>query len=162
MLHEAYLGLGSNLGDRHANIAAGLDYLREFASELDISSFYETSPQGFREQPPFINIACRMWTRLSPLELLSRALEAEARAGRVRTIRDGPRTLDVDILLYGRDVLTVPGLSIPHPRMAERAFVLVPLAEIAAGALHPVLMETVGSLLKRIDAGGVTRLHSEV
>ena len=150
MLSEAYLGLGSNLGDRAGNIAAGLAFLREISRRTTVSSLYETAPSGFRSQPPFLNAACGIWTWLDPFQLMGRLREIEAAVGLRRAFVNAPRMLDIDILVYGRVVLASPGLTVPHPRMADRAFVLGPLAEIAPALRHPVLMETVGSLLARL------------
>ena len=147
MLSEAYLGLGSNLGDRAGNIAAGLAFLREISRRTTVSSLYETAPSGFRSQPPFLNAACGIWTWLDPFQLMARLREIEAAVGRQRVFVNAPRMLDMDILTYGGAVLVSPGLTVPHPRMANRAFVLEPLAELAPMLRHPVLMETVGSLL---------------
>ena len=151
MLTEVYLGLGSNLGDRRGHITRGVDAIRRLSTQLTWSSLHETSPQGFAGQPPFLNAACRMLTRLDPYELMRRLREIEKAAGRQRVIPNGPRTLDIDILLYGSMVLDMPGLQIPHPRMAERVFVLAPLAEIAPGLRHPVLKQTVHALLERLE-----------
>lgn len=161
MLSEAYLGLGSNLGDRQANIQRGIALLAQVAASVAASSLYETVPQGFGAQPAFLNAVCRIWTPLDPFALLAHIQQAEAAAGRRRTFANAPRTLDVDILLYGRLVLQAPGLTIPHPRMAERAFVLVPLAELAPGLVHPVLKTTVRELLQRLpDRADVRRWHA--
>lgn len=147
MLSEAYLGLGSNLGDRQANIAEGLRLLRRDAVNLAASSLYMTSPQGFQSQPAFYNAACRIWTRLDPFQLLARVGEIEATIGRRRTFQNAPRILDIDILMYSRLVLETPHLRVPHPRIAERAFVLLPLAEIGPQTRHPVLGKTPHELL---------------
>lgn len=161
MLSEAYLGLGSNLGDRQANIQRGIGLLARVSASVTVSSLYETVPQGFDAQPAFLNAVCRIWTPLDPFALLAHIQQAEAAAGRRRAFANAPRTLDVDILLYGRLVLRAPGLSIPHPRMAERAFVLVPLAELAPGLVHPVLKTTVRELLQRLpNRAGVQRWHA--
>ena len=154
MLSEVYLGLGSNLGDRARNIADGVDFLRTVSADIVVSSLYGTSPQGFTGQPAFVNAACRIHTRLSPFELLHEARGFQARTGGGPAFPNGPRKLDIDLLLYGRMVLSAPGLTIPHPRMAEREFVLAPLAEIAPGLAHPVLNETVSSLLARLPKAG--------
>jgi 2-amino-4-hydroxy-6-hydroxymethyldihydropteridine diphosphokinase len=154
MLYEVYLGIGSNLGDRPNNIAAALKRLYDVSTELEASSLYQTRPQGFSGQPPFVNAACRIWTRLGPFDLLAELKEIEAAAGSRRSFVNGPRTLDIDILVYGRRVLNLPGLTIPHPRMATREFVLAPLAEIAPGLLHPVLGETIRTLLLRLRPSG--------
>ena len=150
MLSEVYLSLGSNLGDRRACIAAAANGLRELSMEITMSSLHETAPQGFDAQPSFVNAAARIWTRLDPFELLSALKEVETHVGSRRAFANGPRALDIDILVFGRRVLTTPRLTIPHPRMAEREFVLAPLAEIAPGLRHPVLKETVGELLLRL------------
>ena len=147
MLSDVYLGLGSNLGDRRGNLDRAFQLLRGLSSELNVSSLYETSPEGFTGQPAFVNAACQIWTRLSPFELLAELKTIQAQVGSRRVFANGPRALDIDILLFGQTVLDTPGLIIPHPRMARREFVLAPLAEIAPSLRHPVLKETVGTLL---------------
>ena len=148
----AYLGLGSNLGDREENLRRALSLLSESGKLAAVSSVYETEPWGYVEQPSFLNMACGFITALGPHELLAIAQDVERSLGRVRSIRYGPRTIDVDILLFGDLVLDAPELCIPHPGIAERAFVLEPLAEIAAELEHPILNRTIGALLD--DAPG--------
>lgn len=153
MLSEAYLGLGSNLGDRRRNIADAVELLRPVSSHTVVSSMYETAPEGYADQPAFVNAACGIWTRLSPYELLNMLKEVQVRVGARPAFVNGPRAVDIDILTYGRAVMDLsPGLTIPHLRMAEREFVLAPLAEIAPGLRHPVLKETIGTLLRRLRA----------
>ena len=148
----AYLGLGSNLGDREENLRKSLSLLGESVEIIALSSVYETEPWGYAEQPSFLNMVCGFRTSLSPPELLALVQEVERRLGRVRTIRYGPRTMDVDILLYGYRIVDTPDLQIPHPRIPERAFVIAPLAEIAPDVEHPTLKRPISALLA--DAPG--------
>lgn len=143
----AYLGLGSNLGDREENLRLALQLLGELLTVTSVSSLYETEPWGYADQPPFLNMACAVETDLTPLELLALAKRVERRLGREPTFRHGPRSMDVDILLFGDVVMATQELTLPHPGMAERAFVLAPLAEIAAHTPHPVLLCNIGELL---------------
>lgn len=144
---EAYLGLGSNLGCRRQNIADALHQLRTLSSNLVVSSFSETAPVGVTFQPSFVNAVCRIRTTLSPFELLHEIQRIQPIVGSRRPILNGPRALDIDILLYGSIVIDAPHLTIPHPRMTEREFVLRPLVEIAPQAIHPVRKKTVSQLL---------------
>ena len=137
--HLVYLGLGANLGDRQGNLVQAIQSIRSSASVESISSFYETKPVGYLDQPDFLNTTCLITTDLSPLELLHFLKQIERQMGRQASFRNAPRPIDIDILLYDEVVLDSPDLIIPHPRMAERAFVLVPLAEIAPTVVHPVL-----------------------
>ena len=154
-MHTVYLGLGANLGDRQNNLVQALQLLRSQMTIEQVSSCYETAPVGYIEQPAFINIACRATTELAPIELLRFVKQVEQRMGRLATFRYGPRLIDVDILLYDDLTLDAPELTIPHPLMAERAFVLVPLAEIASEVRHPALALTVAELVAHIDPSGV-------
>jgi 2-amino-4-hydroxy-6-hydroxymethyldihydropteridine diphosphokinase len=128
----AYIGLGSNLGEREENLLAALERLSELGP-LRASSFRETDPVGVTDQPRFLNAAAELETDLSPRDLLVKLLEIERELGRDRAAetRWGPRTIDLDLLLYGDEVLDEPGLTVPHPRLAERRFALEPLQELA-------------------------------
>ncbi|MQY77114.1 MAG: 2-amino-4-hydroxy-6-hydroxymethyldihydropteridine diphosphokinase, partial [Spirochaeta sp.] len=159
MSNHVLLSLGANLGNRQGNILQALQYMRARADINGISSFYETEPVGHVEQPKFINIACSLETELPPRELLSFLKWIEKRVGRRETFRNGPRSIDLDIIFYDDLVIDDDGLTIPHPRLQERAFVLLPLAEIAAEKIHPVLKTSVSELLEKIDGSGVQRLE---
>ena len=159
----AHLSAGSNLGDRKGNLARGMSALLGSGLRVRrVSPVFETEPVGLREQPWFLNVALEIETHLPPDELLSACLEIEAGLGRVRTIIGGPRTLDLDILLYGDLIIDKPGLRIPHPRMALRRFVLEPLACIAPYTVHPVLGETISGLLTICTDLSRVVLHSNL
>jgi 2-amino-4-hydroxy-6-hydroxymethyldihydropteridine diphosphokinase len=156
-----YLSLGSNIGDRKANLEQALQAL-EISGVLRrrVSSFFETEPVGFRDQPWFLNIALEAETDLSPTTLLECCQEIETAAGRFRAFRGAPRTLDLDILLYEDFILNQSCLVIPHPRMAERRFVLEPLAQIAPEIIHPVLGKSIRSLLASCPDTSAVRLYT--
>ena len=148
-MERVFLGLGSNIGDRAGNIRRACRLIDEIEGIrlVRTSSMIETEPVGYEDQPDFINAAAEIETTLSPRELLTAVKDIERRMGRAETFRFGPRIIDIDILLVGGRIVDEPGLSIPHPRMHERAFVLGPLAEIAPEAVHPVLKRRVIELL---------------
>lgn len=147
-LVTAYLGLGCNLGDREGNIATALQRLSQRMTIDQVSSIYETEPTGYREQPWFLNAVCRVSTGLDPSSLLRLIKEIETELGRVPSFPHGPRIIDIDILFFGDEVMETDTLTIPHPRIAERFFVLIPLVEIAPELVHPVAQKTLKQLLE--------------
>jgi 2-amino-4-hydroxy-6-hydroxymethyldihydropteridine diphosphokinase len=155
---SVYLGLGGNLGDRAARLREGLWRLAPDVGIEAVSSLYETDPVGVVDQPAFLNAVCRGRTALEPQALLDRVKEIERAAGRRAGPRWGPRPLDIDILLYGDRVISSPNLQIPHPRLAERAFVLCPLADLAPAQVVPGLRRTVQELLATVDRRGVRKV----
>jgi 2-amino-4-hydroxy-6-hydroxymethyldihydropteridine diphosphokinase len=145
-----YLGLGSNLGDRQRNLSLAIDFLAERMKVEQLSPVYDTEPVGEKTQPRFLNLAIRVSTRLSASTLLFVAKGIESKLGRVPV--DSPRPIDIDILFYGDQMINdPPQLIVPHPRLAERAFVLVPLADIAPDLVHPVKKKSIKQLLDEVD-----------
>ena len=149
---NAFLGLGTNLGDRKENLdkALGLISCHEGINIKRISSIYETKPVGYIDQSDFLNLVVMVETNLNPFELLDTCLKIELDLKRERTIRWGPRTIDIDVLIYENKILKSDKLEIPHPRMHEREFVLAPLNEIAPDAVHPTLGKTVQEMLLEV------------
>jgi len=142
-----YLGLGSNMGNRQTNLDKALDLLSQRVRPGQVSSVYETEPVGNPDQSYFLNLVCQIFTRLAPEELLALAKGIELKLGRVSGTFNAPRTIDIDILFFGNRVIETEELSIPHPRLVQRAFVLTPLVEIAPDLVHPVIGSTVRALL---------------
>lgn len=157
MQHTVYIALGTNLGDRLANLHAAIAALAPQIRVLAQSAVYETEPWGFADQPAFLNMVLRAETRLAPVDLLSQLKMLEASLGRTPSFRNGPRLIDLDILFYDDLILETPSLTIPHPRLHERAFVLVPMAELAPGFIHPLLGLNMTQLVSAVDTRGVNR-----
>ncbi len=155
-----YLSLGTNLGDRRANLRSAVAALPPRFNVLSESRLYETPPWGYEDQPAFFNMAVGGETNLDPAAVLKFLKELEARLGRAPSFRWGPRLIDIDILFYGDLILNTPSLVIPHPRLHERAFVLVPLAEIAPDLLHPVLGRSVMEMCAAVDISGIRPLKT--
>ncbi len=157
MKKTVYLSLGSNLGDRMANLQAAMEQLGELGPVVARSSVYETEPVEVTGQPWFLNCVVAVETELMPKQFLAKALAIEQKLGRRRTQPKGPRTIDIDLLLFGSSVVETSTLTIPHPAMHERRFVLEPLAEIAPDLRHPVFKKTTRELLAALPPGGATR-----
>ena len=149
-MSNVYLGLGTNLGDRKQNISKAIEAISLKMSISKQSSLYETTAWGYTNQPDFLNQVIQVETNMSPLRLLNFLKKTEVELGRVENFRYGPRLIDIDILFYDDLIKTTSRLQIPHPRIPERAFVLVPLNEIAPGYVHPVLKKTIAELLAEL------------
>ena len=152
-----YLSLGSNVGDRAASLNSAIERLRALGEIEKVSSFYETEPVEFVNQPWFLNCAVKLDTEKMPKQLLAGILEVEQQMGRRRTQKKGPRAIDIDILLFGNSIIDTKGLTIPHPALHERRFVLEPLAEIAPDVRHPVLKRTMRELRDALPPGQAVR-----
>lgn len=148
-----FLGLGSNMGDRRAHLDKALELLSQRVQVVEVSSTYDTEPVGNVDQPRFLNLVCKVRTRLAPMGFLTLAKGIESKLGRQQRSPNAPRPIDIDILFFGEQVMATAKLTIPHPRLAERAFVLVPLAEIDPNLVHPVSRKTVQDMLAALQKG---------
>jgi len=158
-LKRVYLGLGSNLGDREKNLRTAIRHLNAARLMVDkLSPIYETEPEGVQEQGLFLNAVVEVTTELRPLQVLTVIKKIEALMKRTRTIRNGPRVIDIDILFYQSAVIQSPELTIPHPRFHQRRFVLAPLADLAPNWRDPVSKKTITELLATAGTGRFRRL----
>jgi 2-amino-4-hydroxy-6-hydroxymethyldihydropteridine diphosphokinase len=154
----AAIALGANLGDRLATLRAAIERISRLGTVITISSVYETDPVGYLDQPAFYNAVLLLETSLAAEVVMRELLTIEADLGRIRTFANAPRAIDLDLLLYGDEIRHTPALNLPHPRMHERAFVMVPLAEIAPEMIHPRLGMRVDELLELIPEDGGVRV----
>lgn len=152
-----YIALGTNLGDRQANLSQAIVHLQPQVQILACSAIYDTPPWGFTDQPHFLNQVIQGETRLAPLELLNSLKGIETEMGRVKTIQNGPRVIDLDLLFYGDLIMDSERLILPHPRMAGRGFVLLPLADLAPELVHPRSGLRIREMLSEADCSGITQ-----
>jgi 2-amino-4-hydroxy-6-hydroxymethyldihydropteridine diphosphokinase len=157
MLKTAYLSLGSNMGNRSANLENAISCLQSLGRVVAVSSFYETEPVEVTSQPWFLNCAVKLDTEKMPKQLLKGILDLERDMGRKRTQHKGPRNIDIDILLFAHSIIETKGLTVPHPALHERRFVLEPLAEIAPEVRHPVFKKTIREMRDALPAGQSVR-----
>jgi 2-amino-4-hydroxy-6-hydroxymethyldihydropteridine diphosphokinase len=157
MRNIIYLSLGSNMGDREAHLRDAITRLETLGRVVSVSSFYETEPVAVRNQDWFLNCAVGLETTKAPEQLMAAILQIEQEMGRQRLQNKGPRIIDIDNILFSDEIIDWPELTVPHPAMQDRRFVLEPLAEIAPEARHPVLRKTVRELLDALPAGQVTQ-----
>ena len=155
---NVFLGIGGNLGDRRATMRSAVELIRDVIDDVRVSSLYETAAWGVTDQPSFLNAVVRGQTELPPLDLLDAMQSIENKLGRVRTQHWGPRAIDIDLLLYGSDVIDEPRLTVPHPYMSQRGFVLRPLADLAAGLTLPD-GSLVGELLTTINQDDLRQIE---
>lgn len=156
--HIVYIGLGTNLGDRMENLAAARHALSPQVILLEASPIYETKPWGYSNQPDFLNQVVKAQTELEPLDLLAFLKQWEARLGRTPSFKYGPRLVDIDILFFDDLILETPALTIPHPEIPKRAFVLAPLTDIAPDMIHPIYGKSIRQLLEKIDLDEVKKI----
>lgn len=161
MTHIVFIALGSNLGDRSKNLKSAIDGMKPAVQPVICSPVYETPPWGYLDQPKFLNQVVQAETDLSPVQLLDHLKGIEKQLGRVETLRNGPRTVDLDILFYDDLVFDSPYLKIPHPRLVGRAFVLLPLAQIAPDLRHPQEGRTIQEMLAGESTTGITLYSSD-
>ena len=156
----AYIGLGSNLGDRVAYLRSAVNAIQHLGDSITVSSVYESEPFGVGddEQPMYLNMVVSIQTKLEPEKLLSELMDIERANGRVRIRRNESRTLDLDVLMFGEDLIETSVLTVPHPRMHERAFVMLPLAEIAPHSVHPALQRTMSEIAAELPNRSVRRV----
>lgn len=157
MNHTVYIVLGTNLGDRFANLRAAIESMPPEVAVLAESQIYETPPWGYEDQPAFLNMVVKAETDLEPESLLKYLKQLEAELGREQNFRWGPRLIDLDILFYDDLVIDTPPLVIPHPRLHERAFVLVPLMEVAPDLIHPIFHRRISDFLAELETKGISR-----
>jgi len=157
MNHTVYIALGTNLGERLANLRAAIESMQPEITVLAESHVYETPPWGYEDQPAFLNMVVKAETDLEPELLLNNLKQLEVELGRKQNFRWGPRLIDLDILFYDDLVLELPPLVIPHPRLHERAFVLVPLMDVAPDLIHPIFQRRVSDLLTEVNRQGILR-----
>lgn len=156
-MNTLYLGLGSNLGEKQKNIETALGLIDESIGEIEVvSSLFQTAPVGFSGQPDFVNGVCKVTTILDPLSVLEKIETIMKDMGRIRTFTNGPRIIDIDILLFGDQVIESETLSVPHPRMLERLFVLEPLNEIGGNVVHPITHKTISEHYQELTAPVIT------
>lgn len=158
---SAYFCLGSNLGAREKNLTWALSLLSQEVNLEKVSSIYETEPVGYKEQPLFLNLVCRITTNLNPGGLLRLAKTIESKMGRIPSFPNSPRPIDIDILFYDNKIIKTKDLTIPHPRLADRAFVLVPLAEIAPELVHPEMGKSITELASNIKGYSEVRKYNQ-
>lgn len=148
---DIYLGLGSNLGNRQNNLDKALKLLSKNMLLVKVSSVYDTEPFQTYDQPRFLNLVCQAHTNQTPIELLTFIKSIENKLGRAPNTHNAPRQIDIDILFYGNKIIKTPELTIPHPRLTERAFVLIPLAEITPSLIHPISGKTIKQLQQELN-----------
>ena len=161
-MSHIYIGIGANLGDRYASLTKSIEMLSGVVKIEKISAVYETEPEGFAGQPDFLNCAVEISTGLRPLDLLRELKKIEAVMGRKPTFRNGPRIIDLDLLLYDDEVVYLPELRVPHPRLHQRGFVLAPLNGIAPDYIHPVLHKTINQLYRELEFGKAVRKWGKI
>jgi 2-amino-4-hydroxy-6-hydroxymethyldihydropteridine diphosphokinase len=149
---QVFIGLGTNLEDRIANISRAVAMFSKYGNIESMSSVYETEPEGLEEQPDYLNCVIKAVVEVDAVKLLAILKKIEKEMGRKRGKRNGPRLIDLDLLFYSSQVINMPDLKVPHPRLEERAFVLVPMVEIARGFVHPVLHKSMLQLLTELES----------